>query len=388
MSHVLITGAGLSGAVIARYLAEKNYTLTVIDEHSHTGGHCRTYRDEQTDVMVHQYGPHIFHTDIKEVWDYVNKYTEFLPYTNRVKARTEFGTYSLPVNLLTLSQRFGQEFSPREAYDFVQSKADKSITDPKNFKEKGLSLMGEELYQTFFSGYTFKQWGRDPEELPASVLSRLPFRFNYDDNYFTHPYQGMPKEGYSVLIDNILDHPNITVKLNHVFDRKEAEQYDHVFYSGQLDRYFDFVHGRLEYRTLDFEKFYPSEEETLNGDYQGGAVVNYCSPMVPWTRITEHKHFAPWEEHEGTVCYKEFSRNCEPEDIPYYPVRLSGKNELLDIYMKEARKLSGITFVGRLGLFQYFDMDKTIDAALKTVKQFEEKFRSGVPCFLPFGEIG
>jgi UDP-galactopyranose mutase len=387
MSHILVTGAGLSGAVIARSLAEKNYKVTVIDERAETGGNCRDYRDEQTGINIHQYGPHIFHTDIKEVWDYANKYAEFVPYTNRVKARTEFGSFSLPVNLLTLSQRFGKQFSPKEAFDFVQSKADKSITEPKNFKEKALSLMGEELYNTFFSGYTLKQWGRNPEELPASILSRLPFRFNFDDNYFTHPYQGMPKDGYSAFIDNILNHPNIKIELNKVFDRTEVNDFDHVFYSGQLDRYFNYEFGRLEYRTLDFEKFYPIPEDTLEGDFQGGAVVNYCSPTIPWTRITEHKHFSPWESHEKTVCYKEFSRNCEENDLPYYPVRLSGKNTLLEKYTMEAKKLSGITFVGRLGLYKYFDMDKTIDAALKTVCHFEVNFKKGISCSLAFAKL-
>ena len=245
-------------------------------------------------------------------------------------------------------------------------------------------MMGEKLYYTFFHGYTLKQWGREPKELPPSILKRLPFRFNYDDNYFPHPYQGMPKEGYTALIDKILDHPNISVELNRAFEKESAPGFEHIFYSGQLDRYFDYEFGRLEYRTLDFEKFYPSPEETLNGDYQGGAVVNYNSPGVPYTRLTEHKHFSPWEDHEGTVCYREYSRNCEPGDIPYYPVRLSGRNDLLDTYQAEAEKLSGVTFVGRLGLYQYFDMDRTIEAALVTARRFEEKFRSGETCRLPF----
>jgi len=387
MSHILIVGAGFSGAVIARHLAEKKHIITVIDEHSETTGHCRTYRDDKTNIMIHKYGPHIFHTDIREVWDYVNRFAEFMPYINRVKAKTAEGVFSLPVNLLTLSQLFHQDFTPRSAYDFIQAQAEKSIKNPQNFEEQALSMMGEKLYRTFFHGYTLKQWGRDPRELPASILKRIPFRFNYDDNYFTHPYQGMPKEGYSALVDNILDQPNITVKLNTVFDKKKSEKYNHVFYSGQLDRYFDFAFGRLEYRTLDFEKFYPDKETTLNGDFQGGAVVNYNHPEVPYTRITEHKHFAPWEEHDKTVCYKEYSRNCEAWDIPYYPVRLSGKNDLLDRYIEEAEKLKGITFVGRLGLYKYLDMDKTIDAALKTARQFEEIFREGETCSLPFAEI-
>jgi len=373
MQTILITGAGLSGAVIARQLAEAGYSITVIDEKPEVGGHCQTYRDEQTGVMVHKYGPHIFHTLMDDVWEYVNRFATFKPYTNRVKAKTDKGVFSLPVNLLTLSQFFNKPFSPREAYDFIQSKADTSITEPANFEEQALSLMGEELYKAFFHGYTLKQWGRDPKELPASVLKRLPFRFNYDDNYFTHPHQGIPEEGYTQLIANILDHPQVTLMLNTPYEKGMEKDFHHMFYSGQLDRYFDFKLGRLEYRTLDFEKFYPGDKETLKGDYQGAAVVNYCSPQVPFTRITEHKHFAPWEEHEKTVCYREFSRKCEPEDTPYYPVLLSGRNDLLEAYKKEADKLDNITFVGRLGLYRYFDMDMTVAAAFKTVKDFLRK---------------
>lgn len=370
MPDILIVGAGLSGSVIARHLAELDYNITIFEERRETGGNCRDYRDEKTGINIHRYGPHIFHTDIPEVWEYVNRFAEMIPYTNRVKAKTAEGVFSLPVNLLTLSQLFNREFTPREAYDFIGSQAVKTDREPQNFEEQALSMMGEKLYSTFFHGYTLKQWGRDPKELPASILKRLPFRFNYDDNYFTHPWQGMPKDGYVNLIDNILDHRNIAVELGRSFLPDDIKNYDHVFYSGQIDRFFDFKLGRLEYRTLDFERFEPSGEETLNGDYQGCAVVNYNRPEVPYTRITEHKHFAPWEEHEETVCYSEYSRSCGPGDIPYYPVRLSGKNELLDRYRAEAEKLANVTFVGRLGLYEYFDMDKTIDAALKTARQF------------------
>jgi len=372
-NKILIAGAGLSGAVIGRQLAEQGYPVTIIDEKSEVGGHCQTYRDPQTGIMIHKYGPHIFHTLMDDVWQYVNRFAHFKPYINRVKAVTHKGTFSLPVNLLTLRQFFGRDFSPREAYEFIQKKADTSITEPANFEEQALSLMGEELYHAFFKGYTLKQWGRDPRELPASVLKRLPFRFNYDDNYFTHPYQGIPEEGYSVMIAKILDHPGITLQLNTAFSHEMEKDFDHIFYSGQVDRYFDFKLGRLEYRTLDFELFYPDEKELWQGDYQGCAVVNYCSPEIPFTRITEHKHFAPWESHEKTACYREFSRSCKPEDTPYYPVLLSGKNELLERYQQEAQKLEKVQFVGRLGLYRYFDMDMTVKAAFRTVEEFFRK---------------
>lgn len=366
---ILIAGAGLTGAVIARSLAEEGLRVTVLEEKAHAGGHCRTYRDGKTGVMVHQYGPHIFHTDLEEVWGYVNRFAAFMPYVNRVKAHTHRGTYSLPVNLLTLSQFFGREFTPRQARDFIAARAEK-IREPRNFEEKALSMMGEELYRAFFYGYTVKQWGKEPRELPASLLTRLPFRFNYEDNYFSHPHQGIPAEGYSAMIENILDHPGVEVALNRPYAPEDAKGYDHLFYSGRIDRFFDYRYGRLEYRTLDFEKFYPSPDETLDGDYQGGAVVNDCRPDVPYTRVTEHKHFAPWESLRGTVCCREYSRACGPGDAPYYPVRLSGNEELVEKYEKEAEKLSDVTFVGRLGRLRYMDMDRTVAAAMEAARGF------------------
>ncbi|MQQ09605.1 UDP-galactopyranose mutase [Epibacterium sp. SM1979] len=372
-----MVGAGLSGAVIGRHLAEAGHEITVVDARSHIGGNCHTERDEKTGVNVHVYGPHIFHTDDGEVWDYVNKFETFLPYKNRVKTTSldpegKRGVFSLPINLHTINQFFGKTMRPDEARDFiVNEQADTSISDPQTFEEQAMRFVGKDLYEAFFKGYTIKQWGMHPSELPASILKRLPVRFNYDDNYFFHKYQGMPENGYTAMIEKILDHPGITVKLETVFDRAMGEGFDHVFYSGPLDGYFNYELGRLGYRTLDFERF------EFDGDYQGCAVMNYGEEAVPYTRITEHKHFSPWEEHEGSVCYREFSRAAEPEDIPYYPIRQVKEKAQLADYVALAEQTKGVTFVGRLGTYRYLDMDVTIREALDTARSFEVALDKG-----------
>lgn len=361
---ILLVGAGLSGAVIGRALAEAGHNCRIIDSRDHVAGNCYTHRDPETGVMMHVYGPHIFHTDDEDVWNYVNRYAEFMPYQNRVKTTSQGAVYSLPINLLTINQFFGQTLRPDEARNFIESKADTSIEDPQNFEEQALRFVGRDLYEAFFKGYTEKQWGCSPTELPASILKRLPVRFNYDDNYFFHKFQGMPKDGYTPMIEAILDHPNITVELNTAYTPEMAETADHVFWSGPLDGYFGFDLGRLGYRTLDFERF------TESGDYQGCAVMNYGDRDVPFTRITEHKHFAPWESHEGTVCYREFSREAGPQDIPYYPIRLVAEKTLLAQYVERAQATPNVTFVGRLGTYRYLDMDVTIREALDTAHTY------------------
>ena len=370
--NYLMVGAGLSGAVIGRHLAELGHRVTIVDARPHVAGNCHCERDPATGVMVHIYGPHIFHTDDAEVWEYVNRYTTFMPYKNRVKTVSGGQVYSLPVNLHTINQFFHATMNPAEAKTFLESKADTTITDPQTFEDQALRFVGQELYEAFFKGYTQKQWGVDPTQLPASILKRLPVRFNYDDNYFFHKFQGMPENGYTAMVERILDHPNITVHLSTRFLRDQAAQYDHVFYSGPLDGWYDYDIGRLGYRTLDFERF------SHQGDYQGCAVMNYGEVEVPWTRITEHKHFSPWEAHEGSVLYREFSRLCGPDDIPYYPIRLMEEQELLKQYVSRADAETGVTFVGRLATYRYLDMDVTIREALNTARAFVENTGKGV----------
>lgn len=358
----LCVGAGFSCAVIARELAQAGHKVTVIDQRLHTAGNCHTERDKETNVMVHIYGPHIFHTNNETVWNYLQKFGEFMPYTNRVKAVSGGQVYSLPVNLHTINQFYGKTFSPKEAKAWITEQSDQSITEPQTFEEQAMKFVGKDLYQAFFKGYTAKQWGVSPTKLPASILKRLPVRFNYDDNYFAHKYQGMPKNGYTEIVDNILNHENITVQLNTPFDETMLSEYDHVFWSAPLDAWFKHQFGKLGYRTLDFEAF------TDEGDFQGNAVINYCDEAVPYTRITEHKYFASWEQHEKTVCYKEFSRSCEDGDISYYPIRLAEDQALLSQYENLANQAKGVSFVGRLGTYRYLDMDVTIAEALKTAQ--------------------
>ncbi|MHA7968328.1 UDP-galactopyranose mutase [Rhizobium sp. CAU 1783] len=375
---IAVVGAGLSGAVIGRELAEDGYRIEVFDTRSHIAGNCHTERDDETGVMVHVYGPHIFHTDDAEVWDYVNRFETFLPYKNRVKTTSKGQVFSLPVNLHTINQFFGKTFRPDEAKAFIEEQSDKTIADPQTFEEQALRFVGKDLYEAFFKGYTQKQWGCSPTELPASILKRLPVRFNYDDNYFFHKFQGMPENGYTDMIGRILDHPSITVHLETRFSRDRNREFAHVFYSGPLDGYFDYQSGQLGYRTLDFERF------TYDGDYQGCAVMNYGDVSVPFTRITEHKHFSPWEDHAGSVCYREFSRECGRDDIPYYPIRLVKEKEQLAEYVARAEKEDSITFVGRLGTYRYLDMDVTIREALDTARLYRAKTAEGatMPTFL------
>ena len=363
--RICIVGAGFSGAVIARELADKGYRALVIDERSHSAGNCHTERDAETGVMVHKYGPHIFHTADEKVWAYINRFGEMMPYVNRVKATVKGKVYSLPINLHTINQFFGKAMSPDEAKAFIVSQARSDIEEPQSFEEQGMKFVGEDLYKAFFDGYTRKQWGVEPSTLPASILKRLPLRFNYDDNYFNHPYQGMPKDGYSKIVDGILAHDSIEVRLDCTYESLE-EDFDHVFYTGPLDRYFGYDIGRLSYRTLDFE---PIRAE---GDFQGTAVMNYPDPEVPFTRISEHKHFAPWEAEtfEKTIAFKEFSRSCGENDIPYYPIRRLDDKQLLEAYEERAANEDGVTFVGRLGTYQYLDMDVTIGRALTVAEEF------------------
>lgn len=368
---ILIIGAGFSGAVIARKLAEQGYQIKVIDKRNHIAGNCHTERDNETGIMVHQYGPHIFHTDDKEVWQFINQYGEIIPYINRVKSTVNGQVYSLPVNLHTINQFFGKALSPKEAHDFiVNEQANKNIDNPKSFEEQALKFIGRNLYESFFKGYTQKQWGLNPTKLPASILKRLPIRFNYDDNYFSHKFQGIPKDGYTVIVENILSHNNIQVTLNTEFDGN-TNNYEHIFYTGPLDGFYNYRLGRLGYRTLDFKRYID------NGDYQGCAVMNYGEESVPFTRIVEHKHFTPWENHEKTVYFKEFSRLCSENDIPYYPIRLLDEQNILKQYVSLAQQETKVTFVGRLATYRYLDMDVTIREALDVTRKFLDDKKQG-----------
>lgn len=366
MIKILIVGAGFSGAVLARELAETSrYQILVIDERDHIAGNCHTRRDPETNVMEHVYGPHIFNTSNKTVWDYINKFGEFMHYTNRVKAVTKAGVFSFPINLLTINQLFGKSFDPRQAEEFVSGLGDKSITNPQNFEEQALLMVGKQIYETFFRDYTIKQWGCDPKELPASILKRLPIRFNYDDNYYHSIYQGIPKNGYTELVANMLDHPNITLKLNTHYTPEWNSRYEYVFYTGPIDAYFSYSAGRLGYRTIYFDR------KVFDGnDYQGNPVINYCDSSVPYTRVHEHKHFTPWEEHSKSLYLTEFSKETGEGDIPFYPKSLAADKVMLAVYKEMAEKEANTSFVGRLATYRYLDMHHVIDEALQLSQKF------------------
>jgi UDP-galactopyranose mutase len=321
--RVAIAGAGFAGATLARQLAEKGIRVLVFDERNHVAGNCHTERHAGTGVMLHAYGAHIFHTDRREVWDWVNRFGEFWGYTNRVKAVTSRGVFSLPINLLTINQFFQKRFTPPEAQAFLATQGDRSFPEPANFEEQALSMLGRDLYEAFFRGYTLKQWGTDPKNLPASILKRLPVRFNYNDNYYSSRYQGMPLEGYTQIVQRMLAHPLIEVRLREPFSPEAAGEFRHVFFSGPLDSFFGYRLGRLGYRTLEFR------HEVASGDFQGNPVMNYCEESVRHTRVIEHKHFVPHEAHEKTVYSVETSRESGPGDTLFYPKRLEPDKALL-----------------------------------------------------------
>ncbi len=372
MNRILIVGAGLSGAVIARELAEAGFRVHVIESRKYVAGNCHTSADPETGIMVHTHGPHIFHTDNEEVWTYVNQHAEMMPYICRVKATTRGSVYSLPINLHTINQFFGKTLNPSEAQTFI-SQLGEGGGDPVSFEQQALHFLGRDLYEAFFMGYPLKQWGIHPSELPASILKRLPIRFNYDDNYFNHRYQGIPRHGYTNLISSILKHVNIEISLDRPYITPDRERYAHIFFSGTLDSWFDYRYGNLGYRTLRFER---SKHE---GDFQGCAVMSYPEQSFPYTRITEHKHFTPWATYQDTVVFHEYSSLATVKDIPYYPIRLVKEKAMLQDYMELAKQESGVTFVGRLGTYRYLDMDVTIAEALYTAKKFLEAKAEKIP---------
>lgn len=368
-----VAGAGFSGAVIARELAAAGHKVDVFESRSHVAGNCHTERDSVSDVLVHRYGPHIFHTNDDRVWEYINRYGAMEPYNHRVRTTVQGRVYLLPINLLTINQLFETAMGPAEAEAFIAAQSDSSIGEPANFEEQALKLVGRRIYEAFLYGYTKKQWGCEPTRLPASILKRLPVRFTYEDSYYAHPHQGMPRNGYTPIVEAILDHPRIDVHLKRPFDPDDADQFDHAIWTGPLDAWFDYRHGRLGYRTLDFEEFH------FDGDFQGCAVMNYGDVDVPYTRITEHKHFSPWEAHERTVCFREYSRAATPGDIPYYPIRLTDDRELLDRYLADAQRARNVSFVGRLGTYRYLDMDVTIGEALDAADDIHAALEDGSP---------
>lgn len=275
--HYVIVGAGLAGAVLARELVSQlSCEIEILELKEHIGGHCYTERDPTTKILLHKYGPHIFNTNREDVWRYVNRFGRFRPFINRVKAKIDEEIFPFPINLITINQFFGKNFDPSEAREFIASIADKQITEPANFEEQALKMVGNDLYHAFFYGYTKKQWGCEPRELPASILKRLPLRFNFNDSYYDKAFQGIPEAGYTEMVANILEHERIKVLLGTPFvSRSSVERADHLFFTGPLDAYFNFQYGRLGYRTVEFER------HDTSGDFQGCAEI-----ILEWTCLT------------------------------------------------------------------------------------------------------
>ena len=358
----LVVGAGLFGAVFAHEMALAGKRCLVIDKRSHIGGNV--YTENVDGIQVHRYGAHIFHTSDKEVWDYVNKLTEFNNYINSPVAVYKDELYNLPFNMNTFSQLWGIR-RPQEVKEKIASQiADLHITEPKNLEEQALSLVGPDVYEKLIRGYTEKQWGRDCKELPAFIIKRLPLRFTYDNNYFNDRYQGIPIGGYTQMVEKLLEDIDVMTDTDFFEYRKgHADQFKKVVYTGMIDEYFDYQFGHLQYRTVRFDTERIEEE-----NYQGNAVVNYTDRETPYTRVIEHKHFAPEEERKNpkdyTIISREYSEEWGPGSEPYYPVNDEKNGALYEKYRELAEKEENVIFGGRLGLYRYYDMDKVIRAAL------------------------
>lgn len=366
--NLVIVGSGLFGSVVAEQASRDGYQVLVIEARDHIGGNCYTYDDKETGINVHKYGPHIFHTDNKFIWDYICQFTEFNNYQHVAKSKFQNEIYSVPINLDTINKFFKVALNPEQAKSLIAAKK-LSIANPANFEEQAKTIMGEELYNAFFYGYTIKQWEMDPKQLPASVARRLPLHYNYKTGYYTNndKYQGIPINGYTPIFEQMLDHPNIDIMLNTTWESvKEKFSNDQLLvYTGPIDRYYDYCYGELNWRTLDFK--HRIEEVD---DYQGVAVVNYPEVDKPYTREIEHKHFNPERKikENKTVVSQEFSRKATQKDIPYYPVKTVDDIEKYENYRMLADSETNVIIGGRLGEYMYYDMHQVIGSALSCYK--------------------
>jgi UDP-galactopyranose mutase len=360
----LIVGCGMFGAVFARAAAEAGRTVLIVDKRDHIAGNC--YSESVEGIQVHRYGPHIFHTDDERIWRFVNRFAPFNHYVHHGRVRHAGRTFSFPINLLTLAQLWGVN-TPAEAAErlgaaraAVARSSDLDATRPAdNLRDWIVSQVGEELYEIFVRGYTTKQWGRDPSQLPAAIIRRLPIRMTYDDRYFEDRFQGIPIGGYTRLFENMLDHDNIRIELGVDYlahARPLATAGTRMVYTGKIDEFFDYRHGELAYRSLRFET------EVLDGDFQGASIINYADQSVPYTRITEHKHFE-FCSAPRTVITREYPQDYTAGKIPYYPIRDAREIATYERYRREAEQ-SEVLFGGRLATYQYYDMHQVIGQAL------------------------
>lgn len=357
----LVVGAGLFGAIFAKEAADRGKSVLVIDKRDHIAGNI--YTKEVEGINVHEYGAHIFHTNNKLVWNYINRFAEFNRYTNSPVANYNGEIYSLPFNMYTFNKMWNV-ITPDEAREKIASQVEEAgITDPKNLEEQAISLVGTDIYEKLIKGYTEKQWGRDCKDLPSFIIKRLPVRYTYDNNYFNAIYQGIPIGGYTKMVENMLEGIKVVTNTDYFEAKDELGEFGKVVFTGPIDAYFDYKLGALEYRSVRFET------ETIDTpNFQGNAVVNYTDRETPWTRIIEHKFFE-FGEQPKTVISREYSSEWKLGDEPYYPVNDEKNAALYAQYKELADAEPNVIFGGRLGEYKYYDMDKVIEAALKCVEK-------------------
>ena len=366
----VIAGSGFFGAVMAERISSVlGEPVLVLERRDHFGGNSFSERDPETGIEYHRYGTHLFHTSQADVWAWINRFTQFNNYRHRVLTRHAGRMYTMPINLMTLNNFFGVDLKPSEAEAFIEARAAaEGFTDPQNFEQKAVSLIGRDLYEAFIQTYTAKQWETDPKLLPAETIKRLPVRFNYNDFYFNDIYEGLPLDGYHAIFERIYADPRIKVVCDcDFFDvRPELRPDATIVYTGAIDRYFDYRLGTLGWRTLDFEIERPPVE-----DFQGASVVNYPDADVRFTRIHEFKHLHPERKHsrEHTLIMREYSRFAAREDEPYYPINTPVDRELYDSYAALAEREPNVIFGGRLGTYRYLDMHQAIGAGLKSFER-------------------
>ena len=357
----LIVGAGLFGAVFARQAMDSGKTCLVVERRDHIGGNI--YTEEVEGVTVHRYGAHIFHTSSREVWDYVGRFAEFNHFINTPLANYEGKLYNLPFNMHTFYQMWGVT-TPEEAKAIIAAQRGEITHEPTNLEEQAISLVGRDIYEKLVRGYTEKQWGRSCTDLPPFIIKRLPVRFTFDNNYFNDTYQGIPKEGYTALVERLLDGAEVRLGVDYLAHREELNALaDRVIYTGPIDAYFGFCYGALEYRSLRFE-----DEILPIPQYQPVAVVNYNQREIPFTRIIEHKHFV-FGGGDTTVITREYPMEWQEGAEPYYPVNDEKNQALYQRYRALAEAEDGVYFGGRLGQYRYYDMDKVVAAALTLAKE-------------------
>lgn len=366
----LIVGAGFAGSVLAERLAAGlDKRVLLIDRRPHIGGNAYDHYDDDG-ILVHRYGPHIFHTNSQRIVDYLSRFTAWRPYEHRVLAEVDGRQVPIPINRITLNLLYGLELDEAGAAAFLAARAE-PVAEIRSSEDVVVNQVGRELYEKFFRGYTRKQWGLDPSQLDRSVTARVPTRTSDDDRYFTDSFQQMPLHGYTRLFERMLDHPNIKILLNTDYrEIRKAVRYQHLVYCGPIDEYFDYCYGRLPYRSLQFR------HETLDREQlQPVAVVNYPAEDVPWTRITEYKHLTGQRHHKTSVTYEYPAAEGEP----YYPIPRQENTELYRRYQALADATPGVTFLGRLGTYKYYNMDQVVGQALALYKRIEEAERGAAP---------